>query len=104
MMMDPFKEGRRINERIAKYFKPQAFATQYRIAVVYYAPEDGYNLFFDLTRTRTFSRSIPIGEMIHYDFKDLVLVLRTIRTKYQFTMVYRNFTPDQLKVLRRQIH
>lgn len=102
-MIDPFKEGRRINDRITKVFKPEAFATQYRIAVVYYPPEDGYNIFFDLIRTRTFSRSIPVGQMTHYAFDDLVLVLRTIRTKYQFTMVYRNFTADQLRTLRRQI-
>lgn len=103
-MIDPLKEGRRINQRIEKHFKPQVFATQYRIAVVYYPPEKSYNLFFDLTRTRTFSRSIPLGQMSHYDFADLLLVLRTIRTKYQFTMVYRNFSPDQLNVLHRQIH
>lgn len=103
-MINPLKEGRRINQRIGKLFKPQAFATQYRIAVVYYPPEKSYNFFFDLTRTRTFSRSIPIGQVSDYDFADLLLVLRTIRTKYQFTMVYRNFSAEQLKVLRRQVH
>lgn len=96
------RQGQLITDRIAKLFKniPRA---AYWVSINYFAPDDAYNIFFNIKRNGTFQRSIPIAQYPHIKFETLIEILKEVRKTYQFTINYTNFTKEQLKQLYREV-
>ncbi len=94
--------AKRICDRLATYFK-QKSRTRYWIAVVYYSPDDCYNLFFNARRPRSWQRSWPIGIIKEADLDYLIAVLNAIHERYHFSYEYRQFQPLELSRLRREV-
>lgn len=95
--------GQQIISRLDTVFKNNIVKVRYWIIVNYYAPNHGYNLFFNIYRPHHFTRSIPIGQLNNCSFDDLIIVLNEMRTKYHFTFEYHHFVPEELHRLAREV-
>lgn len=96
------RQGQLITDRIAKLFK-NIPRTAYWVSINYFAPDDAYNIFFNIKRNGTFQRYIPIAQYSHIKFETLIEILKEVRKTYQFTFNYTNFTKEQLKQLYREV-
>lgn len=94
--------GKRVIERIDKAFA-NISRTRYWITVVKYSPDNGYNIFFNIKRARIFTRSLPIAEYRDCSFENLIMILQEVRTKYQFTIDYRDFSQQERRMLYKEI-
>lgn len=97
------RAGQKVVQRLDQLFKNNIVQVRYWIIVNYYAPQQEYNLFFNIERPHHFTRSLPLGQLKACSFDDLILVLNEIRRKYHFTFEYRNFTPVERKRLIREV-
>lgn len=93
-----YKSAQRLVERIKTHFGGISH-TRYWLRVAYYEPFHGYNVFFNIKRSRMFTRSIPVGEYDYCDFERLVAILKEFRQTYHFTIEFVGFTKDQLHQL-----
>lgn len=98
----PTKEAEKICDRIRPLFK-QKSRTRYWVAVVYYSPDDCYNLFFNTQRPRAWQRSWPIAVLKNIDLDQLIATLNAIHQSYHFTFEYRQFAGLELERLRREV-
>lgn len=96
------RQGQLISDRITKLFK-NIPRTAYWVSINYFAPDNAYNIFFNIKRNGTFQRSIPIAQYSHIKFETLIEILKEVRKTYQFTFNYTNFTKEQLKQLYREV-
>ncbi len=94
-------ESDKICERIKRNFTNR-WRTRYWISVVYYEPEHGYNLFFNIQPRSTYSRSVPIARLADCEYSELLDIITKVRQTYQFTLNYLNFTDDQVREMRRK--
>lgn len=76
------RAGQEIVSRLDKLFKNNIIRVRYWIIVNYYAPNHGYNFFFNIYRPYHFTRSISIGQLSNCSFEELIMVLNEIRMKY----------------------
>lgn len=97
------KAGQKVINRLDQVFKNNIVRVRYWIIVNYYAPNHGYNLFFNIQRPHHFTRSLPIGQFNDCSFDELLLILNEVRTKYHFTFQYLNFNSEELKRLAREV-
>lgn len=95
--------GQKIISQLDKVFKNNIVQVRYWIIVNYYAPDHGYNLFFNIQRPHHFTRSIPIGKVNHCALDDLILVLNEVRSQYHFTFQYHHFSKMELQRLSREV-
>ena len=93
-------ESEKICERIKRCFTNR-WRTRYWVSVVYYEPEHGYNLFFDIQPSNTYSRSVPIARLADCEHSELPDIITKVRQTYQFTLNHLNFTDDQVREMRR---
>lgn len=96
------RQGQLISDKITQLFK-NIPRTAYWVNINYFAPDDAYNMFFNIKRAGTFQRSIPIAQYPHIKFQTLLEILKEIRKTYHFTFNYSNFTKEQLKRLYREV-
>lgn len=98
------RASQEIVNRLDKLFKNNIIRVRYWIIVNYYAPNHGYNLFFNIYRPYHFTRSISIGQLSNCSFEELIIVLNEIRKKYHFTFQYHHFSKDELQRLAREVN
>lgn len=97
------KAGQTVITQLDQVFKNNIIRARYWIIVNYYAPDHGYNLFFNIERPRHFTRSLPIGQFRDCSFDELLQILNEVRTKYHFTFQYVNFSPEEQQRLRWEV-
>lgn len=94
------QESTRICERIKRNFTNRR-RTRYWVSVVYYEPEQGYNIFFNMQPQNTYSRSIPISRLANRAYSELLDIITEVRQTYHFTLNYLNFNEEQVREMRR---
>ena len=94
-------ESERICERIKRCFTNR-WRTRYWVSVVYYEPERGYNLFFNIQPRNAYSRSIPIARLANCEYYGLLDIITEVRQTYRFTLNYLSFPDDQIREMRRK--
>ncbi len=96
------KQGQLLVDRMGKLFKALP-KTEYRVGVNYFAPDNGYSLFFNIKRKGTYQRSIPLARYPGLSFTNLLAILMVVRRTYHFTFVHTNFTKEQRRQLSRKV-
>ncbi len=94
-------ESEKICERIKRYFTNR-WHTRYWISIIYYEPEHGYNMFFNIQPRNTYSRSIPIARLADCEYHELLDIITEVRQTYHFTLNYLNFPNNQIREMRRK--
>lgn len=94
-------ESEKICERIKHCFTNR-WRTRYWVSVVYYEPEHGYNLFFNIQPRNAYSQSIPIARLANCEYHELLDIITEVRQTYRFTLDYLNFPDDQIREMRRK--
>lgn len=103
MKESPKRVGKFANEQIAQWFKPNRPNTRYQIRVAAYSPWNGYNLFFEFTRPKHWTRSYAIADCKNCSLDELIEVLKEIRTKWKFTFFYSGIDKQDLWVIRHEL-
>ncbi|MDO4903818.1 MAG: hypothetical protein Q3959_06125 [Limosilactobacillus sp.] len=96
------QEGQLIIKRIDKAFVNLS-RQRYWISVVSFAPINGYTMFFYTLRPGEYTRSVPIARLSDRNFNQLIAILKTVRTKYQFTFHYTGFTRQERRILYEEV-
>lgn len=101
IVLNSHQAAKRLVHRVRKNFKNISH-TRYWIVINYYSPLNGYNIFFNMTRPKMFSRSIPVGEYNYCQFTDLIKILKEFRQTFNFSIEYRHFSKEQLHILYKE--
>lgn len=97
-VLNSHQQSQQLVDKVAKYFGNVSH-TRYWLVVTSYEPFDGYNVFFNVSRPKMFTRSIPVGEYHHCSFQRLVAILAEFQQNYHFTIIFRGFSKAQLHQL-----